>query len=178
MFKYFHFPIITILWPIQAKLNHFSWSWCVSISALKGLTGGTVYFYVTCNDIIGFPAARWAESKNISTFPKIFMTNVIFSGFLLNNFNKFTKQKLFLVKNWLGKVPSRAAVETFKPVKTASEGETSWNPLKSSSNPYCSTGIGLFTSQMVSKVLELCLEPSVKIALQIKKSSKKKHLSA
>ena len=113
MCKYFHFPIITILWPIQAKFHHFSRSWCVSISALKGLDCGTVYLDITYNDIIGFPAARWAESKNILTFPKIFMTNTIFLGFLLNNFKKFTKQKLFLVKNWLGKVPSRAAVETF-----------------------------------------------------------------
>ena len=52
-------------------------------------------------------------TKNISTISKIFMTNVIFLGFLLNNSKKFTKQKLFLVKNWLGEVPSRAAVETF-----------------------------------------------------------------
>ena len=125
MCKYFLFPIITILWPIQAKFHHFSRSWCVSISALKGQQYGTVYFDVTYNDIIGFPAARWAESKNISTFPKIFMTNVVFSGFLLNNLKKFTKQKLFLVKNWFREVASRAAVETFKPVKTAFEGGTS-----------------------------------------------------
>ena len=95
------------------------------ISALKGQQYGTVYLDITYNDIIGFPAARWAESKNISTFPKIFMTNVIFSGFLLNNFKKFMKQKMILVKFCLGEVVSRAAIETFLPVKTASEGGTS-----------------------------------------------------
>ena len=53
------------------------------------------------------------------------MTNTIFLGFLLNNVKNFIKQKLFLVKNWFKEVLSRATVETFLPVKTASEGETS-----------------------------------------------------
>ena len=53
------------------------------------------------------------------------MTNVIFSGFLLNNFKKFMKQKMILVKFCLGEVVSRAAVETFLPLKAASEGGTS-----------------------------------------------------
>ena len=66
-------PVIRVISPylkfnlpqVQTKLNHFSKSWCVSISALKGLDCGTVYLDITYNDIIGFPAARWAESKNI-----------------------------------------------------------------------------------------------------------------
>ena len=82
------------------------------ISALKGLLYGTVYFNITCNDIIGFPAAG-LRVKIFRPFPKLLGQMRFFSGFLLNNFKKFIKQKIFLVQNWYRDVGSRAVIAKF-----------------------------------------------------------------